>query len=147
MPSGNLKLQIIYISIVYRLYITLTVVVGEPAKPSTTCQSSPQTGDVCKAWNVVFYRVVVIVDTPRRVPILMKYGRELAPSGGLDGACQGTNASPQGNNEAARFGCNARRGCTGTGAGTGAGTISCFREDDLNAIFMNSAVLHMGIEI
>ena len=75
----------------------------------------------------------------------MKYGRELVLSGCLHGACQGTNASPQGNNEATRFGCNAREGYTGTGAGAGA--ISRFRKDDLNVIFMNSAVLHMGIEI
>src|SRR5258707_11457467 len=67
-----------------------------PAKPSPTYSklNSPQTRDVRKAWNVVFHRVIVIVivDTARRMPFLMRYDRELAPSM-FHGACQGTDAS------------------------------------------------------
>lgn len=79
--------------------------------------------------------------------ILMEYSRELAP-GGCHGSCHGTDASPQGSEEAARFGCcAAHRGCTGAGVGAGARPINSFRKIDLYMIFKNPTVPHTAIEI
>jgi hypothetical protein len=107
----------------------------------------PQAGDVCKARNVVFHRVVVIVGRARRGAFLIKYGQELAP-GGCHSPCQCADASPRANEEARRFGCSApaRRHCTGTCTSACTCPIGSFLKDDLHVIFKNSTELHMAIE-
>jgi len=120
------------------------IIVTRISQKVVIMSKSPQTCNVCKAWDVVLCIVVVIIDKIRRYAILMKHGWKLAESE-QRGACYVTNAPPERNKKATPTPrrCSAYRSFTGTRTASG---LSGVREGDPDLVFKNTTRLYQAIK-